>query len=124
MYVCVYAICGLELFRIPLEKQLLCVVGNEDEIIGISPYTAVRKAGQMKVWKWESDQGRVLSLPGNLDGGDEPELPHQAPALGKLRERPPRSHRLRRSTASCLVVGLELPLGSEASSQEEELDAE
>lgn len=64
-----YAICGLELFRIPLEKQLLCVVGNEDEIIGISPYTAVRKAGQMKVWKWESDQGRVLSLPGNPDGG-------------------------------------------------------
>lgn len=69
MYIRVYAICGLELFRIPLEKQLLCVVWNEDEIIGISPYTAVRKAGQMKVWKWKSDQGRVLSWPGNPDGG-------------------------------------------------------
>lgn len=48
------------------KAESLCVGWNEDEIIGISPYTALTKAGEMKVWKWESEPRRVLSLLGTL----------------------------------------------------------
>lgn len=57
-------------------------------------------------------------------GRDTPELLHQGLVLGELLERPLKSYKLRESSPSCRDVGLGQPLGGEASSQEEELDAE
>lgn len=84
----------------------------------------MRRAWEVKVRKWESDQGRVLGLPRSPACVAKLELPHQALALEEHVVGPLGNCCPWGPTALCLIVTLGPLLGMEASSPEEELNAE